>query len=230
MHTVSMASREVLFSAFVEAAKSAPFYHSWLAGGHTLTPEMLAALPKVTLRQLEEHPEEFRSGRHSRNGKAKTFRYPLEHEPKVAMLMDGFRSTGRIRNFSDFDLDELSDLQSDTLAAPLAVMHRMTRLTLALRYPAVVFTGPKLGYLTEADRDEFWKVFGVPIFEQFTGLGGEVLAEECEAHEGLHIREAEAIFEVHRGELLVTSLTRLDEPVFRLATGLHGRLDAAPCD
>lgn len=171
---------------------------------------------------------EFRS-RRSRNGKPRTFHYPLEHGPKIAILMDGFRSTSRVRNFSDFELDEFADLECDTLAAPLPLMHRMTGMRHKLRYPAVVFTGPRLGYLTETDREQFWKAFGVPLFEQFTGLGGEVLAEECEAHEGLHVRGDEAVFEVYRGELLVTSLTRLEEPVFRLSTGMYGTLDTTPC-
>jgi hypothetical protein len=52
----------------------------------------------------------------------------------------------------------------------------------------IIFTGFGREALTPEDRDLFWRVFQVPIFEQFLGPDGELLAIECEAHEGLHIR------------------------------------------
>jgi hypothetical protein len=44
--------------------------------------------------------------------------------------------------------------------------------------------------LTEADRDWLWDTFRVPIFEQIIGENGELLATECEAHNGMHIESA----------------------------------------
>ena len=32
-----------------------------------------------------------------------------------------------------------------------------------------------------------WDAFGVPVFEQCLGLDNELLAMECEAHDGLHL-------------------------------------------
>ncbi len=228
MPSIPMPSREERFRDFIEAARGTRFYSAWFGADRTVTPETLGVLPRVTLRQLEDHPDEFYS-RRSRREKPRIFRYPLEKEPKIAMIMDGFRSTARVRNFSDFHPDELADLNMDTVAAPLPLMRQLALRGHAQRFPIVVFTGPGHGYLTDADRDLFWRVFEVPLFEQFTGLGGEVLAEECEAHEGLHIRPGDALFEIYRGELLITSLTRLEEPVFRLSTGCYGRLDESPC-
>ena len=41
--------------------------------------------------------------------------------------------------------------------------------------------------LTAADREFFWKTFGVPVFEQLLSTGNELIAMECDAHDGLHL-------------------------------------------
>ena len=41
--------------------------------------------------------------------------------------------------------------------------------------------------LSEADREMLWDAFRVPLFEQVIGKTGELLAAECEAHDGLHV-------------------------------------------
>jgi hypothetical protein len=45
--------------------------------------------------------------------------------------------------------------------------------------------------LTAADREQLWRAFRVPLFEQIIGPNGERLAAECEAHDGLHIEDPE---------------------------------------
>jgi len=42
--------------------------------------------------------------------------------------------------------------------------------------------------LTDADRDWLWSAFRVPVFEQIIGESGELLATECEAHNGMHVQ------------------------------------------
>jgi len=39
-------------------------------------------------------------------------------------------------------------------------------------------------------RDLLWNTFGVPVFEQYLGPNLELLAFECEAHDGLHLANA----------------------------------------
>ena len=56
-------------------------------------------------------------------------------------------------------------------------------------YGIVVFTGAGCGCLTEEDRDRVWRRWGVPVFEQMLGTDGSVAAEECDAHQGLHLRD-----------------------------------------
>jgi phenylacetate-coenzyme A ligase PaaK-like adenylate-forming protein len=88
------------------------------------------------------------------------------------------------------------------------------------------------------------RAWGCRVFDHYgtteTGLGGAV---ECEAHEGLHLREPDLLFEVvdaltgrrlpdgDEGELVFTTLTREAMPLIRYRTGDFGRLlpGACPC-
>jgi hypothetical protein len=40
---------------------------------------------------------------------------------------------------------------------------------------------------SQDDRDRLWRLFGVPVFEQYLNERNEVLAMECDAHAGLHV-------------------------------------------
>ncbi len=53
--------------------------------------------------------------------------------------------------------------------------------------------------MTEADRENLWSAFRVPVFEQVIGKSGKLLAAECEAHDGLHI--ASPALPLHRESL-----------------------------
>ena len=56
----------------------------------------------------------------------------------------------------------------------------------------IVLTGIAHGELTVLERDLFWRVFQVPVFEQLLSPDGCILAMECDAHEGLHLIEQDA--------------------------------------
>lgn len=101
------------------------------------------------------------------------FRYPLVPAPAVAVLLDGFRVSSK----------------PQTIAAPVGRLRELARTPEQQQYPVVAFTGPEYGWLTSADRDLFWEAFGVTVFEQLV-LDGRVIAEECEAHDGLHLNIA----------------------------------------
>ena len=86
------------------------------------------------------------------------------------------------------------------------------------------------------------RAWGCRVFDHYgtteTGLGGGV---ECEAHAGLHLREADLLFEVvdprtgvplppgGEGEVVFTTLTREAMPLIRYRTGDIGRFLARPC-
>jgi hypothetical protein len=61
---------------------------------------------------------------------------------------------------------------------------------MSLRRPldaVLAFTGSRHGKLTDLERDLFWRVFRAPVFEQFHGPDGRLVAMECQAHAGLHL-------------------------------------------
>ena len=57
----------------------------------------------------------------------------------------------------------------------------------ALTHALIVLARPTDMLLTNADRDQLWRAFRVPVFEQLIGAQGDRLAAECEAHDGLHV-------------------------------------------
>ncbi len=93
----------------------------------------------------------------------------------------------------------------------------------------LVISGLGEGALYEADRETLWHAFEVPIFEQRHGADGALLAWECEAHEGLHIVEENAIFEQCSQGVLVTSLTDRRHPVIRVTAAFTGGLQPERC-
>jgi hypothetical protein len=59
-----------------------------------------------------------------------------------------------------------------------------------LTHAVIALARPEEMLLTAADREQLWRAFRVPIFEQIIGARGERLAAECEAHDGLHVEAA----------------------------------------
>lgn len=84
--------------------------------------------------------------------------------------------------------------------------------------------------LEAAMRSRIMALWGAAVFDHYgmteTGLGGAV---ECEAHQGMHIRENDLYFELIDGELLVTTLTREGMPFIRYRTGDKGSITYEPC-
>ncbi len=99
-----------------------------------------------------------------------------------------------------------------------------------VRQALIVITGIEEGALTLPNRDTLWQGFGVPSFQQFLGLDGQLIAYECEAHDGLHIAERNAILEERPEDgLILTSLTDLAFPILRRKTGFFGRILRDDC-
>ena len=136
-------------------------------------------------------------------------------------------------------VETLLDLPSracDVLAAPVDVL-----LALASRQPAlpspcygiIAFTGISQPPMASAVRDRLWAAWRTPVFEQFRGFQGELLAAECEAFAGLHFDPDLAVWEERSQngaqELVLTSLTNLRHPAWRLTTGRAGRVNQAAC-
>jgi phenylacetate-coenzyme A ligase PaaK-like adenylate-forming protein len=86
--------------------------------------------------------------------------------------------------------------------------------------------------LDRSMRDCLQKWWGADVFDHYgmteTGLGGAV---ECEAHQGMHIRENDLYFEIigDKGELFVTTLTRRGMPFIRYRTGDRAVITTERC-
>ena len=220
--------QEAGLRTLLDAAQRTEFYGTWLETIVTPLSRCLDLLPQVEFRHFDENRDAFRNPRAGRLRQPE-FRYPLQPSPKILMLLQGFQRSGAVRNVFDLDPAGTAGSTTDTMAAPVNVLRAMAGVAGPQRYPVVAFTGVRHGTLTEADRESFWKSFRVPVFEQFLGLNNDLVAEECEAHEGLHVREEETIVELRAGELVFTPLGALAYPVLRIATGCTGRPERSLC-
>jgi hypothetical protein len=116
------------------------------------------------------------------------FRYPLPKAARTAVLVPWFRSTDAARVFAagwseeavKFAPQAIAGSREQLLALAENKSLRLTHAMIGLARPGEVL-------LTTAERDLLWRRFGVPIFEQIIGESGEVLAAECQAHDGLHV-------------------------------------------
>ncbi len=235
------------FRRVLRAAQRTSGYQPLLQGAGLATPEALAGIDSVE-RTLERLPSidlgEFcndRAAFESPGGShpaPQAFRSPLEHTPKTAILMAGFQATSGIKVMAQNWGQGLKRFGASALAAPVDVLRSMATAVEAgeqdaplLKHFLVSFTGSEHGELVEEDRERFWRVFQVPVFEQRLGFDGRVIAYECEAHEGLHIvPERAAIEETAHSELLLTSLTDLRRPTLRVGTRLGGAIQHDCCD
>jgi hypothetical protein len=202
--------------------------------------EVLGLLPRSELSGILEDFESLRDPLGERS-EPRDLCYPLDTPPRTAVLFPGFHETRHVRVFADNWSRKLKRYRPNAIAGPAGVLRalalgiRDSRVATApLTHAVVVFTGIEHGILRQADRDLFWQIFQVPLFEQLRGLGGELLAVECEAHHGLHICSTDSVLEMVEGasgsELVYTSLTSMEYPLVRLATGLAGDLHKVACE
>jgi hypothetical protein len=115
------------------------------------------------------------------------FEHPLSPAPKTTVLARGFQSTRNIRVFADGWSEAAARLGPCALAASLEELRRLAALGIQVQHAVIVLTSGALSSLTEEDRDLLWRAFGVPVFEQCLGPDNQLLAAECEAHDGLHV-------------------------------------------
>lgn len=189
------------------------------------------SLPVVDLLDFMCHMDRF-SARHASGSRPETLFLPTVSSARTAVVGRPVRWSPGVKQFPALAVEELWKWKPDTLAARLDDLRSFAHpdRPRPLRNGLVVFTDVLQGPLTAAQCDRLWATFQVPVFEQFLGFEGELLAWECEAHHGLHVKESAARFEAMDGAHLVVSLLASRRfPVMRLATGLRGRLSTAPC-
>ena len=153
---------------------------------------------------------------------------------RLAVVAPWFRVAAPARVFPRWDAAEVRKHAPDVLAAPVEILDRLLADPAPVQaldlFAVLALTGAGTPLASEDLRDRVWRALGVPLYVQFRGFHGELLARECERHEGLHVARESAAFDIRdSGELSITSLVNLRHPVFRLGTRLQSGFDTAVC-
>jgi hypothetical protein len=122
-----------------------------------------------------------------RQGQGAHFVHPMNPPPRTAILAPGFHSTRNMRVFPLGWDQRARRFHPQSVAAPPAELRRLADQGLHLESAVIVLTHPGEEELTAEDRDMFWCVFGVPVYEQYLDHKNRLLAMECDAHSGLHV-------------------------------------------
>ncbi len=118
--------------------------------------------------------------------------YPVPPAPRTAVLVNWFRPallpSPSVRFFPLGWKGDAAKFEPAAIAATIDQLRKLSGVLIpSLTHAVIVLQRPGSPRLTEADRTLFWRAFRVPVFEQIIGPFGQLLASECEAHEGLHI-------------------------------------------
>jgi hypothetical protein len=127
-------------------------------------------------------------------------RQPRQIKGKALKLSEPLRSgeifgAEHIRIFPGGWSDEVASFEPSAVAGTLDQLRALVGLPIpSLTHALIVLLRPDRASnwaqyaLTQSERDWFWRVFGLPVFEQVIGKRGRLLATECEAHNGMHVR------------------------------------------
>lgn len=120
--------------------------------------------------------------------------YPLTPLPRMAVLGWKFRPARGLRCLSQWTPEDLESAAPESLAASpadllrVAALHREGSLWLpSLSYPLVALLKPGEPPLTEAQQEELWLEFGLPVRQQVRAADGRLAAYDCEAGYGFHV-------------------------------------------
>ncbi len=105
------------------------------------------------------------------------------------MLDAAFRPRASVRIFDTTPPDWIDAVRTFAPAAIAGSIDHLEALAgaVTLTHAVIVFRSPSDPRLTAAQRENLWRAFQVPAFEQVIAADGTLLAAECEAHAGLHI-------------------------------------------
>lgn len=127
-----------------------------------------------------------------RSGRRDSFVYPVHPAPRTAVLVSWFHENVRAnRLLRVFPNGWCAEAEEFAPAAVVGTYGQLSELALAgiptLTHSLIVLWRAGQSRLSETDRERLWRAFRVPLFEQVIGKSGELLAAECEAHDGLHV-------------------------------------------
>ncbi|HHW93665.1 MAG TPA: phenylacetate--CoA ligase family protein [Clostridiaceae bacterium] len=158
-----------------------------------------------------------------------------------ALLSEALRRLGLTVHCEDDEaaVALLRDVPVDVVCGPASILMELSQQTEGCRVRAVLSSSERLSL---DDRKKLAHAWRCRVFDHYgmteTGLGGAV---ECDAHQGMHIRENDLYVEVidgegerardhHvKGDLVVTTLTRRGMPFIRYRTGDEAVLTIERC-
>jgi len=113
--------------------------------------------------------------------------HPVNPSSRTAILAPGFQGTRTARVFPNGWDESAARFQPQSIAAPVEELRRLAQQSIQLEHSVIALTYEEESGLSVADRELFWRAFGVPVFEQYVDRKCRLLATECEAHAGLHV-------------------------------------------
>ena len=195
--------------------------------------EGLVRLPSINYEQIRAAPEDFRNPDAPPQQPQRLW-CPLGGSAlRVAVIGSGFEESEAVRVFSTADPRAIRELDPELVAAPVDTLLNWAaeRRAVPIAHRGIIaFTSLAVASMPETTREFLWRAFEVPVFEQWAGADGSVLAAECEAHEGLHVFDGTAVVEQEAGNrVVVTSLVDRRHPTLRVTAEFTGRLVTEPC-
>lgn len=115
------------------------------------------------------------------------FVHPVQPVPRTAILRPGFAESKLVRVFSSGWTEDAARFGPASVAGSVDDLRQVARDGFVLQHSVVVLTTDDKPELSSDDREYLWQTFGVPIFEQQLGPNNELIASECDAHNGLHM-------------------------------------------
>lgn len=116
-----------------------------------------------------------------------SFVHPMNPSPRTAVLAPGFQASKATRVFPQGWDERAVRFQPKSIAAPVEELRRLADQGVRVEHSVIVLSREGDVGLSSADRERFWRVFGVPIYEQYLDSHNELLAMECDAHAGMHV-------------------------------------------
>lgn len=191
--------------------------------------EAIAGIPPVPLTLLYSRHRDF-AHPNPPAPQAAPLHAPWKAETRVVAFCPWFALPCDVPAVLEDDPNALALARPQAVAAPVDHLRRLASSpTIEIGCGLLAFSGPGRSLLTLPDRDLVWQSFGVPVAEQFRGFLGELIASDCEAHDGLHLHPDKALCEIIDGRFVFTSLGNLRHPVLRLDTGIAASLDNTDC-
>lgn len=118
-----------------------------------------------------------------------SFFYPGAGNPRIAVIHESLRTRRPARSFRPElpDLDQrLTEFAPQVIAASYEALLSFGS-SVQPTHAVVVLSQAGSARLIARERDRLWQLYEVPVFEQVLSSSGQLLATECEAHDGLHI-------------------------------------------